>query len=136
MVALKTLTIVTKNILTILSGGGHLPELVGVVVHAPHLPGLGLHPSLGPWLAFSPLLWHGGHSGYLPELVGGLVLAPLHGLVLHPGVPGGGHLPKLVGGVVLAHRLLGLVLHPFLALWLAFPSLPGHGAHSGHLPEL
>ena len=85
-----------------MSGGGHLPELVGGVVLAPHLPGLGLHPSMGPWHPIPPLLGHGGHSGRLPELVGGVVLAPLlHELVLylvHPGVPGGGHLPDLDHG--------------------------------------
>ena len=147
------------------SGGGHLPELVGGVVLAPHLPGLGLHPSLALWLAFPPLPGHGGHSGHLPELVGGVVLAPhILGLGLPLVHPGGGHLPELGHGgrgqqcwtdwawVCSAGwyhywsgascgessprqtpHLLGLGLHPSLALWLACPLVRGHG---GHLPQL
>ena len=92
MVAPKIFTLVTKNIFK-------------SSVQCPLL-GIGLHPSLALWLAFPPLR-HGG-----------------------------GHLPELVGGVVLAPHLLGLGLHPSLVLWLAFPPLLGHGGHSGHLPEL
>ena len=76
--------------------GGHLPELVEGVVHAPRLLGLDLHPSLALWLAFPPLR-HGG--GHLPELAGGVVLAPhLLGLGLPPVHPGGRHLPELGHG--------------------------------------
>ena len=82
MVAPKIFTIVTKNIFK-------------SSVRCPLL-GLGLHPSLALWLAFPPLR-HGG--GHLPELVGGVVLAPhLLGLGLPPVHPGGGHLPELGHG--------------------------------------
>ena len=102
------------------SGGGHLPELVGGVVLALRLPGLGLHPSLALWLVFPPLPGHDGHGGHLPELVGGVVLAPLlHGLVLHPvhpKVPGGGHRCGLDHG--------GRVQQDS-ASWQTTPSCPG-----------
>ena len=84
MVALKTLTVVTKSILKTRSGGGlhgHLPE------HLLEL-GLGLHPSLVLWLAYHPSRGHGVH---LPDLAVGMVHAP-HLLGL------GGHLPELDHG--------------------------------------
>ena len=120
MVALKTFTIVTKNILKIRSGalyldlastlslalclalppvrhgGRHLPGLVEGVVHVPLLLGLDLHPSLALCLASSPVCQGGGH---LPELVGGVVHVPLLlGLDLPLVHPGGGHLPGLDHG--------------------------------------
>ena len=141
-------------------GGGHLPELVWGVVLAPHLLGLGLHPSLSLWLAFPPV--HRG-GGSLPELVGGVVHVPLLlGLDLPLVHPGGEPLPGLDHGgrgqqcwtdwawVCIAgwcyHWIgascgeasprqashLGLGLPPALALWLVFP--PVH-AVGGHLPE-
>ena len=58
-------------------------------------------------------------GGHLPELVGGVVLAP-------PLRGHGGHLPELVGGVVHAPHLLGLDQPPVHPCGVRLPEL-GHG---------